>query len=417
MEETKVKVLFIMEDSVPIEDGGCPIRNRYVMEILKSKGLEIAGLTSPFMRVIPGEITEGSEVINGIRYYRSQYLNTIHETSFMLLRWAKRFQIFRRYCGLLEDICSKEKPDLIHAITSYFNGNAANRVGRKLNIPRLYEVRSIAGSTAAAIDGKSHDSFKYQIVWKLDKRAMLEATRVAPLSNVLKEELVRRGIHPDKVDVVHNVVDTNKFAPQERSLELVKKYKFEGKLVIGFIGSIRKIEGLSILVEAAPVIKKHHRNVEFMIVGDGAEMEYLKELARKHNVLDSFIFPGRVPHSQIVNYYSVIDIFVLPRINALVNRTVSPLKPLEIMAIGKVVVASDVPGFVEPIKDGKTGILFKTEDKDDFTRKILEIAGNAQRLTDIGKEARKWIIENREMKTLIDQYVPVYEKILNMKIN
>jgi len=87
------------------------------------------------------------------------------------------------------------------------------------------------------------------------------------------------------------------------------------------------------------------------------------------------------------------------------------------MAMGKVVLASDVPGFVEPIQDGKTGILFKTEDQEDFTKKMLEIAGNAQRLTDIGKEARQWVIENREMKSLADQYIPVYEKILNMKTN
>jgi glycosyltransferase involved in cell wall biosynthesis len=400
-----------MEDSVPIEVG-CPIRNKYVMEHLKSEGLEIVGLTSPFMKILPGEITEGSEIINGIRYYRSQYLNTISGVSSMGLRWIKRLQIFRKYCELLERICEYEKPDIIHAITSYFNGNAANKVGLKMNIPRLYEVRSIAGSTAAFVDGKSYNSFKYQAVWKLDKKAMLEANRVAPLSDVLKNELVKRGIPANKMDIVHNVVDTDKFVPQKRSSEIIKKYNLDDNIVVGFIGSIRNIEGLSFLVKAAHEIINRCPNVRFMIIGDGSDLENLKELAKQKNVMNSFIFTGRVPHSEVVDYYSVIDIFTLPRVNALVNHTVAPLKPLEVMAMRKVVLGSDVGGIAASIQDGKTGILFKAEDINDLIRKTVQLINNKQLREDIGKEARKWVKKNRNIKKISEQYIPIYNKVL-----
>ena len=285
-------------------------------------------------------------------------------------------------------------------------------VGSKLNIPRLYEVRSVAASAAAVIDGKSHNSFKYQTVWKLDKKAMMEATRVAPLSQVLKNELVKRGIPEEKMDVVHNAIDINKFTPQQRSSEIVKRYNLPDNTIIGFIGSIRTIEGLSLLVKAAPRIIGQCPNVRFLIIGEGAYLGKLKDESRQEGVENYFIFTGRIPHDEILKYYSVIDVFVIPRVDALVNQTVAPLKPLEAMATEKAVLASDVGGLVEAIQTEKTGVLFRADDVPDLTEKIIELAEDKQKRLDIGKAAREWIIKNRQWKNMTEQYLVIYNKLL-----
>ncbi len=411
-----MKILFVMEDSIP-RDMGCPVRNKYLMENLKEMGLDVLGLTSPFMELLPGELGKGWEIINDIRYHRSQYLNSIKNVSNPILRWAKRVPMFTKYCKLLEAICLQEKPDIIHSITSYFNGNAANRIGMKLNIPRLYEVRSVAGSAAAVIDGKSYNSFKYQTVWRLDKKAMLSATRVAPLSEALKKELVGRGIPEDKMDVVHNAIDVDKFTPQERSAVLVQRYNLHNKTVIGFIGSTRKIEGLSLLIKAAPQITRRCTDVVFLIIGDGDDLENLKKLSHQLGVASSFIFAGRIPHDKIHQYYSVIDIFTIPRIDALVNQTVTPLKPLEAMATEKVVLASDVGGLAEAIQPGKTGILFKADDVSDLAAKVIDLAQDKQKRLVIGKAAREWIIKNRQWKDMMKLYMHIYEKTFDQARN
>jgi len=407
-----MKVLFVMEDSIP-RDMGCPVRNRYLMENLRKVGVEVLGLTSPFMEVLPGEITKGWEVINGVRYHRSRYINSITNITCPPLRWVKRIPMFRQYCELLERICLEEKPDVIHAITSYFNGTAANRVGMKLNIPRLYEVRSVAGSAAAVIDGKPYKSFKYQTVWRLDKKAMQEATRVAPLSEALKRELVRRGIPEDKMDVVHNAIDIDAFVPQEPSTELVQKYDLESKTVVGFIGSTRKIEGLSLLVKAASQVVKACPQVLFLIIGDGDDLASLKTLSRESGVAGSFIFTGRIPHQTILQYYSVIDVFVIPRISALVNETVSPLKPLEAMATARAVLASDVGGLAEVIQTGETGVLFKADDVSDLAAKLVDLVQNRQKRLIIGKAAREWIVKNRQWKDMTEGYFQIYKKTIH----
>ena len=86
------------------------------------------------------------------------------------------------------------------------------------------------------------------------------------------------------------------------------------------------------------------------------------------------------------------------------------------MAMEKVVVASDVGGLAEPIHDGVTGILFKPEDETDLADKIIQLIGNEQRRTEIGKEARNWVIDNRNIDMLTEQYIPIYEKLLKKKI-
>jgi glycosyltransferase involved in cell wall biosynthesis len=406
-----MKILFVMEDSIP-RDNGCPVRNRYLMENLKRAGLDVIGLTSPFMEACPGEPTEGWEVINEIRYRRTQYMNSIVNVSFPLLRMARRVPMFRQNCKLLERMCREEEPDLIHAITSYFNGNAANAVGKKLNIPRLYEVRSIAGSAAAVVDGRSHKAFKYQTVWRLDKRAMMEATRVAPLSEALRDELVRRGLPESKMDVVHNGIDIDNFVPQERSAELVDRYGLRNNVVVGYIGSIRRIEGLSLLVDAAPHVTKQCPHVKFLVIGDGADLEMLKKQCITAGVAGAFVFTGRIPHEEIPQYYSVIDIFVLPRIDALVNQTVAPLKPLEAMATGKAVLASDVTGLAEAINTGKTGMLFKADDVGDLYEKMISLLEQRELRLTIGKAAREWSIKNRQWKDMTESYRSIYEKTL-----
>src|SRR5699024_9078488 len=94
-----------------------------------------------------------------------------------------------------------------------------------------------------------------------------------------------------------------------------------------------------------------------LIVGDGAEYENLKTQVRLLGIDSFFRFVGRVPHNQVEKYYSIVDIMPFPRLSVPVCEMVSPLKPFEAMAMGKVVVASDVAAMAEIVSDGTTGLL------------------------------------------------------------
>ena len=403
-----MKVLFVMESSAPL-DFGCAQRNSVLMENLSGAGVTVAGVTSPFME---GTIASGTEVINGVTYHRNGHLNNVKGVRIPALRWVKRIGMFSRYCRTVEEVCRQMKPDVIHAVSSYINGNAATRVGEKLNIPTLYEIRSLAGSTASANEGRPYTDMRYQAVWRLDKQAMLKATRLAPLSHALLEELVRRGIPRQKMDVVHNAIDPGPFTPRKRSEEISRRYGLDGCTVIGFIGSVRKIEGLSLLLEAAQGILSRQRDVKVLIVGGGEYLPILQKEAASRGIADRVVFTGRVPHAVVLDYYSVIDIFAVPRIDAIVNQTVAPLKPIEAMAAQKPIVASDVGGLVELIDDSRTGLIFKAGDATDLEAKLTLLLEDDQKRSQMGRAAREWVIGNRQWRNMTERYIGIYQAML-----
>jgi glycogen(starch) synthase len=235
------------------------------------------------------------------------------------------------------------------------------------------------------------------------------------ISRQLRDELITKGLSKDNIHVVPNGVDTQIFKPQTKNKGLLNQYGLDKKTVFGFIGSIRKIEGLSLFLRHLPELINKHNNIRVMLVGDGAEVGNLKRITSEYGLDDYVIFTGRVNHDQILDYYSIIDVFIYPRIDARVNHKVTPLKPLEAMAMEKVVIASDVGGLRELIDDERTGLLFKVDDGRSLVEKCLFAIENNSFRSSLGKQARQWTVQERDWTKIIKLYNEVYSKLLLQK--
>jgi len=123
------------------------------------------------------------------------------------------------------------------------------------------------------------------------------------------------------------------------------------------------------------------------------------------------IFTGRVPHQEIAKYYRLCDIFVLPRRDTRETRLVTPLKPMEIMAMGKALVASDIGGHREMIQDRFNGLFFGTGDVADLTARCRELISNEAMRVEMGVRARKWVEENRDWSVLVQRYIDLYSRL------
>ena len=407
-----MKVLHVVQRSLPILDG-YSIRTKYIVENQALKGIEPVVVTSPYHKTDDVVPESGFELIDGIRYYRTDHHNNIKDSDFSSIRYLKRYFISYNYLKELERICHNEMPDVIHAHSDYLNGLRASQVGKKLGIPVLYEVRGLWAETGVANEGLTERSWKYNFINYMNKKTFHLADHVCCLGLELRKHLLLGGIRPEKLSVVHNAVDINKFYPLEKDPELVKRYQLDNTLVFGFIGSIRRSEGLDLLIETLPEILKIIPKIQVIIVGDGKpELQLLKEIALKMNVSDKVQFVGRVPHAEILRYYSIIDVMVYPRANLKINQKVTPLKPLEAMAMKKVVLASDVGGLAELVEDGKTGILFKADNKDDFINSCKTIISDFNLRLQLTANAEDWIKQNRDWQKVVDLYEPIYNKII-----
>lgn len=181
---------------------------------------------------------------------------------------------------------------------------------------------------------------------------------------------------------------------------------------LGFIGTLFPWEGIAWLVRAAKELREKGIEFKLVIVGDGADVNELKKSIQENNAASFVFFLGRVPHDQVERYYSVMDVMVYPRRSVRLTELVTPLKPLEAMALGKAVLASSVGGIRELIVNDETGMLFEPENIGDFCRQATRLLQDPALRTRLGDRARQAICVDKDWKTLVCRYEGVYDSAI-----
>jgi PEP-CTERM/exosortase A-associated glycosyltransferase len=390
--------------------SGYSIRSKYIVESQKKIGIRPAVVTSPRLYS-----ENAREEINGITYHRSCFVPGPVDRVMLKLPFLREQVEMRKLHQKIIQVLEQERFDVIHAHSPSLCGLPAMKAARRKGIPFVYEVRAFWED--AAVDNKrfKEGSFKYWLSQKMEQRIFDNADAIVCICKGLSKEIDSRT-RRDVIHVVPNGVDTSVFLPQPKAQYLLEKYALNGKIVVGFIGSFFTFEGLADLVRCVPKVLSTHKDIAFLVVGTGVEEKNLKQLARNSGFLNKMIiFTGRVPHDHIQDYYSIMDILVYPRISKRITELVTPLKPLEAMAMEKAVVVSDVGGLKELIKNGETGVLFEAGDIDDLAEKIIDLIKNEQKRDIIGKTARVQMIKSREWSVISLNYLKVYEHAMKRK--
>jgi PEP-CTERM/exosortase A-associated glycosyltransferase len=228
----------------------------------------------------------------------------------------------------------------------------------------------------------------------------------------LKQDIVARGIPDTSVTVIPNAVDLAAFEfGGEPDLVLKAALGLDGKTVIGFIGSFYAYEGLDLLLAALPGVLARVPKARVLLVGGGPQESTLKLLARTLDVDDKVVFTGRVPHGEVQRYYSIVDVFAYPRHSMRLTDLVTPLKPLEAMAQGRLLVASDVGGHRELIRDGETGVLFRAGDKASLTEAIVRLLGERERWPQLRAQGRRFVERERNWAGSVARYRDVFGRL------
>lgn len=178
---------------------------------------------------------------------------------------------------------------------------------------------------------------------------------------------------------------------------------------MGFIGSFYHYEGLRFLIEAVPELRRRVPNARVLLVGAGEEDAQLRSLGAQLG--GAVVFAGQVPHQHVREYYSLIDVFVCPRRRMRLTELVTPLKPLEAMAMGCPVLASDVGGHSELIEDGVTGMLFAAESRDSFVEAAGRLVNSQDARRRMGERGRQAVLRERTWAQVVGRYLPLYERL------
>ena len=231
------------------------------------------------------------------------------------------------------------------------------------SLPVVYEIRAFWEDARASTNPDGKPDLRYHATRRLETFVMQRADAVTVICEGLARDVIARGIPTEKVTVIPNAVDRNAFSGRGRpDPDLARKLGLAGRTVIGFFGSFYFYEGLHLLLHAVPELRRRDPEIAVLLAGGGPEEANLRKLAAELGLDSSVVFAGRVPHSDIQRYYDLADLLVFPRLSMRLTELVTPLKPLEAMAQERIVVASDVGGHRELVRDRETGYLFPPGD-------------------------------------------------------
>jgi PEP-CTERM/exosortase A-associated glycosyltransferase len=320
------------------------------------------------------------------------------------------------FADRIAEVVREWQPDVLHAHSPALNGLAALRVAQKTGLPLLYEIRAFWEDAAVGNGTGKEGSPKYWLTRQLENHVVAGADAVAVICEGLKSDLLERGVDRNKITISPNGVDLKLFGSPPPSDNVLKAdLNLSNKTVLGFIGSFYDYEGLDDLIAAMPLLLKQRPDAHLLLVGGGPVEQALKAQVDQLGIASAVTFTGRVPHDDVERYYGLMDVLVYPRKSMRLTDLVTPLKPLEAMAQGRLVAASDVGGHKELIEDGVTGTLFPAGQPEKIAKKLTYLLENRGDWPQTIDNARKFVAADRNWSSNILRYNPVYQRLISAK--
>ena len=392
------RVLHVLDHSLPLHSGYA-FRTRAIMKAQIADGLEVRGITG-LRHHADGPDVEETE---GLTFHRTR------GTPGLAREWGEIALLTNSISALV----AKWRPDVLHAHSPALCGLAALRAARRHGLPLVYEIRAFWEDAAVGNGTGREGSVKYRLTRRLENRVIAGADAVMTICHGLRDDLIVRGVPGGKIGVMPNGVDMTLFGkPPPRDKALAKELDLGDGPVVGFIGSFYDYEGLDDLIAAMPALLAEQPQARLLLVGGGPVEEALRRQAKASPARRAIRFVGRVPHEQVDRYYSLCDIMAYPRKASRLTELVTPLKPLEAMAQGKLVAASAVGGHRELITDGFTGTLFSADDPADCAASLADLLARRGEWPAMRDLARAHVTSHHDWARNASRYRNIYQALV-----
>ena len=388
-----MRILHVLDHSIPLYSG-YTFRTAALLREQQARGWETLHLTSPKQ----GQTPEGFERVDGLCFHRCP----VPAPAAPLLDELRQMRALET--RLTELVCSL-KPDLLHAHSPVLNVIPALRVARRHDLPVVYQVRAFWEDAAVDHGTTRQGSLLYRATRAIETWALRQVDHVFTICEGLRRDIVERGIPMAKITVVPNAVDVEGFQPLGTADPVLRRWLgLEGCTVLGFVGSFYAYEGLDLLLVTFASLLAERPQLRILLVGGGPQEARLRAQAICLGIADKVVFSGRVPHAEVGRYYDQIDLLAYPRHSMRLTELVTPLKPLEAMAQGRLFVASDVGGHRELIRDGETGRLFAAGSREALAAAIADMLDHRERWPAMRSAGRDFVEQVRNWRNSVANY-------------
>ncbi len=395
------RVLHVLDHSLPLHSG-YTFRTRAILKAQSALGFEVRGITG-LRHVAPGPDPDAAD---GLIFHRTRGRAGGPPG---LSEWREIERLTQAIIALARDW----RPDVLHAHSPALCGMAALRAGKRLGIPVVYEIRAFWEDAAVGNGTGQAGSLKYRLTRALENRVVAGADAVFTICDGLRDDLIARGHRASRISIMMNGVDLALFgAPPPRDPALAARLGLGDGPVIGFIGSFYDYEGLDDLIAAMPMLITLQPDARLLLVGGGPCADALRAAAAASPAAAAIHFAGRVAHDEVERYYALCDVMAYPRKRSRLTDLVTPLKPLEAMAEGQLVAASDVGGHRELIRDGVTGTLFAPDSPMACARALALLLADRSGWDARRMAARAHVAARHDWAVNAKRYRAVYHRLL-----
>ena len=269
------------------------------------------------------------------------------------------------------------------------------------------KLRSAGASNIVALS-HGHEVWwaKIPILKSLLKKIINDVDHLGYLGDFTKGEIAKISNQPQKFLQIAPGIDTEHFAPRKARVDLIEKYRLEGRRVIVSVGRLVHRKGQDELVKAMPKILEQFPDAILLFVGEGPIKQMLFNSAKQLGVLPKVVFAGRVSHHDLPDYICLGEIFAMPVRSRFSGLEVEGLGIvyLEASACGLPVIVGNSGGAVDAVLDKKTGLLVDGTKSDQIAQSICELLANPERAKQMGQAGRDWVIKNWQLSNWSEKF-------------
>lgn len=392
-----MRVIHVLDHSVPWRTSYAA-RTLAMLAELRALGWETYQITGPKQ----GAGTAREEDVDGWTFHRCPPPGGILEGVPVLGEIELMGEITYR----IEQVARRVHPHIVHAHSPVLNALPALRVARRVNIPMVYEVRSLWEDAAVAQGRQRERGLRYHITRAMESWTLRRADAVVTICEGLRGDLLARGIPAEKLHLIAHAAEVSASVGPDEGLK--RELGLEDAFVLCFIGPLYEHEGGDILVRALPLLRQGDKRVRVLVMGVGPQQGFLRQLAQELGVSEELVFAGEVAERDLGRYRELADALVFPRRSTRFTELVTPVQVLEAMARGNFVIASDVGGHRELVRHGETGILFKKGEAGALAAAVLEAMRQPERRAQIAASARRYVETERNWRANAKAYEALY---------
>lgn len=404
-------VLHVLTNSLPHTQSGYAVRSHEVLRAQRSAGIEAEAATRVGYPISVGKaFAREHDLVDGIGYTR-------------LVPWRSARTPGARLAQqltLLRPLAARVAPDLLHTTTNYTNALVTRALARELGVPWVYEVRGILEDTWVAsfpehLQAQRRASEKHRLLRAREAELAAAADAVVTLGEGMARDLAARGVPRERITVIPNGVDASLLARETAPSVARERLGLprEGRWV-GSVSSLVAYEGFETVLRAVARARGEGHDVRVLLVGDGTDRPRLVALAEELGLGETAVMPGRVATDDAADWYEALDVFAVPRRDTAVTRAVTPLKPVTAMALGRPVLASDLPALAETVGAAvaAAGGLVAADDNDAWADAIVALTTDAERYATLASAGRE-VAAGRTWDAIGDQYRELYAGLLD----